>query len=191
MQIERVPGELWIGTVETIAAAHKLDEQRDSTLDDGLCLGKEDLVIGSRGGTLREQSACRSALTLSAGEKVCASCWEWSAVDQECSAAFDVKAWVRERSEGRNSWRGRHWRRRGRRVAWLGEDDGADGGEGEVGYFDHELCELRDQRVLRLWGKVLEDGIQTDTRDLHCIKIIRHSAHHNPEKQRKQDMPSR
>jgi hypothetical protein len=47
------------------------------------------------------------------------------------------------------------------------EGNGADGWEGDVRQLDHELRELRDQRVLRLRREVLEDRVQTDTMDLH------------------------
>ena len=40
VQIESVPGELGVGAVETFTAAHELDKQRDSTLNDRLSLGE-------------------------------------------------------------------------------------------------------------------------------------------------------
>ena len=160
VQIKCVPSQLGICAIKTLAAPHELNKQRDRTLDDSLRLREQRLVLGSRGGTLREQCARRGALALCTSEEVCARCGEWAAVDGERGAAFDVEARMGEWAEGRKS--------RGRRVAWLRrESDRTDGREGEMRQLDHELRELRDQRVLRLRRKVLEDRIQTDTRDLH------------------------
>jgi len=112
---------------------HELDEQRDGTLDDALRLGKQGLVLSSRGSTLREERACRGALALGTCEKVCSRSWEWSAINRERGAAFDVEARVREWAEERESWRGRQWREGGSRVAGLREDNRADCREGEAG----------------------------------------------------------
>ena len=170
VQIERVPSQLWIGTVEALAASNELDKQRDGALDDGLRLREQGLVLGSRRGTLCKKRAGRSALTLGTSEEVRARCWEWTTVNRERGAAFDVEARVREWAEGRKGRRWVCWRRRGRRIAWFRENDGADGREEVVRQLDHELRELRDQRVLRLRGEVLEDCVQTHTRDLHASK---------------------
>ena len=134
VQIERVLCELWVGAVETFAAAHELDEQCDSALDDGLRLGKQCLVLGSRGGTLDEKRARRSSLTISTGKEICARRWKWAAVDRERGAALDVEARVREWAEGRKSRRGRRRcrHRREKRAGGLRKDDGADGREGEM-----------------------------------------------------------
>jgi hypothetical protein len=161
VQIERVPSQLRISTIKTLAASHKLNKQRDGALDNSLRLREQGLVLRSRGGTLREQRAGRGALALRTSEEVCARCGEWAPVDRERGATFDVEARVGEWAKGRKS-------SRRRRVAWLRrEGNGAYGWEGEVRQLDHELRELRDQRVLRLRREVLEDRVQTDTTDLH------------------------
>ena len=106
MQIESVPGELRVGTVETLTAAHELDEQSDGTFYDRLRLGEQGLVLSSRGGTLRKERASRGALTFCTAEEICSRCWEWPAINRECSTALDVEARVREWAEGRESRRG-------------------------------------------------------------------------------------
>ena len=132
MQIECVSAKLWICTVETFAAAHELDEESHGTLDDRLRLVEQRLVLGSRGGALREERAGRGALALGAGQEVCASCWERAAIDRECGAAIDVEARVGERAEWWKSWRRRGWRRGWGWRRWEGriggsrESDGAD-----------------------------------------------------------------
>jgi len=95
VQIESVPGELGVGAVETITAAYELDEQHDGTLNDVLRLGEQSLVLCSRRCTLREERAGRGALTLGTGKEVCSHCWEWTTIDRERGATFNVEARVR------------------------------------------------------------------------------------------------
>jgi hypothetical protein len=132
VQIERIPSQLWICAIKTFAASYELDKQRNGTLDDILRLCKQGLVLSSRWSTLREKRAGRRTLTLGTSEKVCTRCWEGTAVDRERGAAFDVEARVHELAERRKSRRGGYWRRSGWRVAWLRENNGADGREIEV-----------------------------------------------------------
>ena len=70
VQVERVPSQLRICAIKTLAASHKLDEQRDRTLDDRLRFREQGLVLGSCRGTLGEKRAGRSALTLGTSEEV-------------------------------------------------------------------------------------------------------------------------
>jgi hypothetical protein len=165
VQVERVPAELWICTIETFTATHKLDEQRHCTLDDRLRLGEQCLVFGSGGGTLREEGTSRGALTLGAGEEVCAGCWERATVYRERGTAVNVEAWVGEWPKWWKSRR-RRWGRRDRGISRSREDDRADGGEGKMRQFEHELRELSNQGVLRLGREVVKDRVKTDAGDL-------------------------
>jgi hypothetical protein len=132
VQIESVPSEFGVGAVETLTAAHKLDEQRDRPLDDGLRLGQQSLVLCPRRGTLREERAGRGALTLGTGKEVCSHRWERTTIDRERGATFDVEARVRQWTEGRKGGRGGRQRCGSRRVAGLREDDGSDFREGDA-----------------------------------------------------------
>ena len=53
MQIERVPSQLKISVIKTLAALHEFNKKRDRALDDSLRLREQGLVLSSRGGTLR------------------------------------------------------------------------------------------------------------------------------------------
>ena len=83
MQIERVPSQLRISAIKTLAAPHELNKQRDRALNISLRIREQSLALSSRGGTLREQRAGHGALSLSTSEEVCAPCGEWAAVDRE------------------------------------------------------------------------------------------------------------
>ena len=102
-QIERVPSQVRISAIETLAAPNEFNKKRDRALDDSLRLREQSLALSSRGGTLREQRTGRGALALCTSEEVCALCGEWAAIDGERGAAFDVEAWVGEWAEGRKS----------------------------------------------------------------------------------------
>ena len=81
MQIERVPSQLRISVIKTLAALHEFNKKRDRALDDSLRLSEQGLVLSSRGGTLREQRTGRGALTLCTSKEVCARRGDWVSVD--------------------------------------------------------------------------------------------------------------
>ena len=148
VQVERVPSQLRICAIKTLAAPHKFDEQRDRALDDRLRLGEQGLVLSSCRGTLGEKRTSRSALPLGTSEEVCTRGGERSTVDRERGAAFDIEARVCEWAERRKNGIGVCWRGRGRRVTCSRENDRSNSREGKVGQLDHELRELLNQRIL-------------------------------------------
>ena len=103
VQIKRVPSQLRIGAIKTLAAPYKFNKQRDGALNDSLRLREQRLVFSSGGGTLSEQRAGRGAHALSTSEEICACCGEWASVNRERGAAFDVEAGVSEWAKGRKS----------------------------------------------------------------------------------------
>ena len=81
VQIQRVPSQLRICAIKTLAAPHEFNKKRDRALDDSLRLREQGLVLSSRGGTLREQRTGCGALALCTSKLVCARCGEWAPVN--------------------------------------------------------------------------------------------------------------